>query len=325
MRMTPPAPDALRAHNPNFPNFDTAVPINGYRWWYLDALSRDGDLGLTIIVFIGSVFSPYYAAKRRHAPTPAENHCAFNVALYGSRGRRWAMTERGPDSLGRERDWLRIGKSHMEASDGLITFHINEWASPLPRQVLGTVRVRQTAQTNGAFSLGANESHCWWPISPKVEVEVDMILPDLTWRGEGYFDTNWGNEPLEAGFERWCWGRAARPQDSIIHYDVVRRNGDERSLLLHIDNAGGIHQQPSAAPADLPATRIWRINRETRSDNRAARLLRTLEDTPFYSRSLIETSLLGSQVVAFHESLSLERFSRRWVQNLLPFRMPRMP
>ena len=47
------------------PRFDRPVPPNGYLWWYLDALSDDGRHGFTIIAFVGSVFSPYYAAARR--------------------------------------------------------------------------------------------------------------------------------------------------------------------------------------------------------------------------------------------------------------------
>ena len=49
----------------------------------------------------------------------------------------------------------------------------------------------------------------------------------------------------------------------------------------------------------------------------------TLEDTPFYSRSVIETGLFGEQVTAVHESLSLDRFQAPWVQAMLPFRIPR--
>jgi carotenoid 1,2-hydratase len=49
----------------------------------------------------------------------------------------------------------------------------------------------------------------------------------------------------------------------------------------------------------------------------------TLEDAPFYSRSLLQTQLLGSPATAIHESLDLDRFASRWVQCLLPFRMPR--
>ena len=48
--------------------FDQPVVRNGYAWWYIDALSDDGKQGLTIIAFIGSVFSPYYAWARRRGP-----------------------------------------------------------------------------------------------------------------------------------------------------------------------------------------------------------------------------------------------------------------
>ena len=51
--------------------------------------------------------------------------------------------------------------------------------------------------------------------------------------------------------------------------------------------------------------------------------LRSLEDGPFYARSLIESTLLGERVHGVHESLSLDRFAAPWVQALLPFRMPR--
>ena len=42
-------------------SFDQPVAPGGYAWWYVDALSDDGRHGLTIIAFVGSVFSPYYA------------------------------------------------------------------------------------------------------------------------------------------------------------------------------------------------------------------------------------------------------------------------
>lgn len=54
-----------------------------------------------------------------------------------------------------------------------------------------------------------------------------------------------------------------------------------------------------------------------------ARVLRTLEDGPFYARSLVGATWLGEPVQALHESLSLRRFSAPWVQAMLPFRMPR--
>jgi carotenoid 1,2-hydratase len=75
--------------------------------------------------------------------------------------------------------------------------------------------------------------------------------------------------------------------------------------------------------ARLPDTR-WRIRRETRADRGANVLIRqTLEDGPFYARSLLSTRIFGETAEAVHESLSLDRFATGWVRMLLPFRMPR--
>jgi carotenoid 1,2-hydratase len=74
---------------------------------------------------------------------------------------------------------------------------------------------------------------------------------------------------------------------------------------------------------DLPAT-AWRIARRTRADaGTTPRVVQTLEDAPFYSRTWLETQLLGETAPAIHESLDLDRFDAGWVQCLLPFRMPR--
>ena len=42
--------------------FAQPVPDSGYRWWYVDGFSECGRFGVTVIAFIGSVFSPYYFA-----------------------------------------------------------------------------------------------------------------------------------------------------------------------------------------------------------------------------------------------------------------------
>ena len=53
-------------------------------------------------------------------------------------------------------------------------------------------------------------------------------------------------------------------------------------------------------------------------------MLRTLEDTPFYARSLIEMADgRGQRVPAVHETLDVPRLVSPLVQAMLPFRMPR--
>ena len=70
------------------PRFDAAVPPGGYAWWYVDALSDDGRHGLTIIAFIGSVFSPYYACARRRG----DGRSATTIARSTSRSTASAAT-----------------------------------------------------------------------------------------------------------------------------------------------------------------------------------------------------------------------------------------
>lgn len=66
----------------------------------------------------------------------------------------------------------------------------------------------------------------------------------------------------------------------------------------------------------------WRVARSVRSDG-AAKIVKTLEDAPFYARSVLSAKLLGKPVTLIHESLSLDRFKMPLVQAMLPFRMPR--
>ena len=93
------------------PDFARVVHANGYAWWYIDALSDDGQSGITIIAFIGSVFSPYYAFARRKGVADPLNHCAVNVAIYRKAANRWTMTERPRGAVSRTTNSFTVGPS----------------------------------------------------------------------------------------------------------------------------------------------------------------------------------------------------------------------
>lgn len=303
------------------PAFDQDVPPGGYAWWYLDAISHDGRYGLTLIAFIGSVFSPYYAWARARGRGDPLSHCAINVALYGPRG-RWSMTERGRTSVTRDRESLTIGPSRLHWTGESLDVELNEWAVPLPRRVRGRIRVHPRVFNGEPIELDPDGRHRWTPVLPAAEVEVRLQQPGIQWSGSGYLDHNCGAEPLEQGFENWFWARAATSQGPVVLYDAQCRSGDSRSLALHFDADGKVRKLPTPMPANLPRSR-WGVDRPARSDDGHAHLKASWEDTPFYCRSLVTTRLLGERVTAVHESLSLRRFSAPWVQLMLPFRMPR--
>jgi carotenoid 1,2-hydratase len=273
------------------------------------------------------VFSPYYAWARSrdpdHRADPA-HYCALNVALYGSGGKRWAMTERGRRSLRRSAGALEIGRSALEWDGQALTVRIDEITAPLPSRILGTVRLHPAAVTGHVFALDDDRLHRWTPIAPVARVEVALERPASRWTGDGYFDSNGGDAPLEDAFRRWDWSRARlRGGDTAVLYDVSRRQGVDLGLALRFDTSGAVEPFDPPPAVALPNTG-WRVARGTRTEAGAtATVLQTLEDAPFYARSLVAGQLLGEPVHAVHESLSLDRFRARWVQVLLPFRMPR--
>ena len=301
--------------------FDLIVRPNGYAWWYFDAESDDGAHALTLIAFIGSVFSPYYAWSERRSPI---DHCALNVALYGRRA-RWAMTERSSRRVDIARDRFAIGASSLSWTEDGLTITIDERGAPFPSPIRGVVKVRPSALTARTFHIDSEGRHRWRPLSPRAAFEVTMQNPSLSWTGEGYFDSNDGDEPLEDAFTSWNWARLnASGAAPLILYDTAPRRGDPRRLAVEIGKDGAIVERPPAPAAQLPATPIFKMKRIAGADAGAqARIIRNLEDAPFYSRSIIETTIAGVRRRGFHESLSGDRLQSPIVRAMLPFRMPR--
>jgi carotenoid 1,2-hydratase len=303
------------------PRFDDPVAQNGYAWWYVDALSDDGESGITIIAFIGSVFSPYYAFARRKGPADPLNHCTINVAIYRKGAKRWAMTERPRGAVFRTADSFTVGPSNLAWDGTSLTIRLDEISTPIPGRIRGVVRVVPVAITPQAFVLNDHGRHWWWPIAPLARVEVALDHPNLHWQGDGYFDTNSGDAPLEHDFADWQWARGVTRDGAAILYEARRRDGGRTDLAMTFDRQGRMQAFEPPALVELKRTG-WRIERSVRSDH-AAHVVKTLEDSPFYARSVVSAKLLGEPVTLMHESLSLDRFGMPIVQAMLPFRMPR--
>jgi carotenoid 1,2-hydratase len=302
------------------PCFDQEVVPGGYAWWYVDAISDDGRHGLTVIAFVGSVFSPYYAWAGRRDPL---DHCAFNVALYGPRASLWSMTERRRSAVTRSRDTLAIGRTTASWEHGALVLNIHERATPFPRRIRGQIAIHPEAINPLPFVLEERGRHWWRPLAPRACVTFEMREPALRWQGSGYIDQNAGAEPIEQAFSQWTWSRAATRDGAAILYDAVRRREPPLSLALAFDRNANFEERPSPPLARLPGTR-WRLARTTRADEGRASAVHSFEDTPFYSRSLVAHELFGEPLESMHESLSLDRFANPLVRLMLPFRMPRL-
>ena len=269
------------------------------------------------------MFSPYYAAARRLGWNDPENFCAVNVALYEPRRKFWSLTERTRRDLRRDSETLAIGPSRLTCDGATLKIDVNELTVPVPHRIRGTVVITPAVTNPTTIALDEAGRHRWRPIAPEARVSVELEQPRVRWSGTAYLDTNSGDEPLENAFKDWDWSRAHTASGTTITYDVTRRNGSRRSLGRSFDASGRMHEADLPAAQALPST-YWRVARFVRCDPaRSPRVVRTLEDTPFYSRSVVETHIDGQPQTAIHESLSLDRVANPIVRCMLPFRMPR--
>ncbi|MEO1273996.1 MAG: hypothetical protein AAFV96_00965, partial [Pseudomonadota bacterium] len=101
-------------------------------------MSEDGTRGITVIAFIGSVFSPYYYWQERAEP---ENHVAVNVCLYGKGAGRWSMSERRADALSRTAAGIAIGPSALSWENDGLRVRIEERAVPHLTRLRGRIRI----------------------------------------------------------------------------------------------------------------------------------------------------------------------------------------
>ncbi|MBV9748857.1 MAG: carotenoid 1,2-hydratase [Acetobacteraceae bacterium] len=268
------------------------------------------------------MFSPYYAWARRRGRGDPLRHCAVNVALYGRGISRWAMTERDAEAVDRGPRHLSIGRSAMAWQDAGLRVQIDELAVPLLRRVRGHVRLWPARVERGEWALDPTGRHRWCPIAPRARAEIVLERPAARWSGDAYLDCNVGDQPLEADFRHWDWSRASVPAGTIISYDVMRRDATPERIALLCRRDGIEPIAPSPVMA-LSRTQ-WRIARSAPADpGHAPTAIATLEDTPFYARSIVATRLHGHSARAMHETLSLTRFRSPLVQAMLPFRMPR--
>ncbi len=265
------------------------------------------------------MFSPYYAWTGRRDPL---NHCALNVALYGKSGHRWAMTERRKEHISRSANEFVLRRSALDWDGARLRVQIDEPTVPFFGRIKGTVTLHPSPLTQQAFVLDHNNRHAWWPLSPVSRVEVALEKPSLRWSGAAYLDMNTGTEPLEAGFRYWDWSRASMGNETAVLYDVTMRDRSRRSLALVFDENGAVREISVPPSVRLPRTG-WTMPRSTQSEDGAAEVIKTLEDSPFYARSLVSSKLLGQHVTAMHESLHLDRFRSPIIQSMLPYRMPR--
>ncbi len=275
---------------------------------------------------MGSVFSPYYYwAQQKTKNADPENHCCINVALYGKGIRRWTMTERGKRHMSRSATHFQVGPSYLRWHGDHLELNLREVSVPIPQSVRGVVRVYPERLFNFVTPLDDHKIHHWGPLAPSARVEVELEQPNSKWKGHAYLDSNEGQALMAGAFHEWDWSRAQLKDGSTaVLYDIRQMQGPERLLAVRFKTDGSV-EPFNAPPRQALPKALWRVGRSIRSDaNVKAQVMHTLEDTPFYIRSVLKSGLLGQEVVSFHETLNVPKLDRTITRLMLPWRMPRV-
>lgn len=286
----------------------------------MDGVSDDGTQAVSVIGFIGSVFSPWYAWSGRKSP---ENHCCINVATYG-RGGRFTMTDRGRTALRQAPDSFTVGPSSMHWTGSELVIEVDEISSlPLVSRVRGTITVTPEALTDVELPLTPTGTHVWRPFAPISRIRVDLEAEGWQWEGHGYFDANFGTRALEQDFSTWTWARLPTSNGALCIYDAQRRNGSNLAAAIAFDRTGQARTATAPPPAPMPRS-LWALRRSVRADQGTKpRQVKPMLDAPFYNRSVIETTIDGERLCGVHEALDLNRFRNPVIQSMLAVRVPR--
>ena len=87
-------------------------------------------------------------------------------------------------------------------------------------------------------------------------------------------------------------------------------------------DASGLEERDAdeLTPVPLPST-LFRLHPTVRLDAGGLHSSKTMQDAPFYTRTLVSGQARGEQVTGVHEWLDLQRFANPWVQRMIPYRM----
>ena len=238
---------------------------------------------------------------------PHNNYADTYAILYDGKG---TMTFGGASVVSES-----AGRTVVTVTDSA-GFFVLRITSTDSRDYLRNIRVVKTSQERN-FLRGAIFNPVWL-----AKLAPFGVIRFMDWmRTNDSSAGTWGSRPLESTFDTWFWSRATSSEGAHIIYDKTLLDGSRSGFAIDIDHHGAIRDRALPPETELGKS-FWRMQRPARLDGPKGRVT-LLEDSPFYTRSLVETQIGVEPVTAFHESLSLTRFKTPWMQMMLPFRMPR--
>ncbi|GAB5408975.1 MAG: hypothetical protein BalsKO_13400 [Balneolaceae bacterium] len=209
-------------------HIDPDKPLNGYEWWYFDALSTDKNWGIVVIFYHGNPFSPKYILAEKGSP---DQFPAISISVYRKgKPEFYSFLE------------YEEGRFHWDAEEqtgsiGSNFFKRIEVNGKLEYELLLTQTLESGHSINAKLKFNSKissedlidhnsrrDKHFWNLIQPQALVSGSIILKgkrdshNISFSGTGYHDHNTGYEPMKESFKEWYWGRFHFKESTLIYY-----------------------------------------------------------------------------------------------------------
>ncbi|KAJ6600362.1 hypothetical protein DFH09DRAFT_1128111 [Mycena vulgaris] len=244
-------------------------PINGsaFDWWYFDVVSTDpAILSSVVVTFFTSSQPAFPLLDPSDSITVARIWVSFpNGTLWSavSNGDGATVIATGDTSSG---TWHGTGFSWVgtPASGYLIVIDAPEVG------VTGTISFRSVAPAHypcgpaeGGQTMEVGPNIGWANAVPDAASTVNLKVGDtrLAFKGTGYHDKNWSDQPFTTHVASWYWGHGRIGNFSIVWFDFLDLTGKEfvsayaskdDTIIAASCTSGSIKVRPTGQNATYP-------------------------------------------------------------------------
>lgn len=217
-----------------------------YQWWYFDGISDYGDYTFVVIIFSSFPFSVEYLRKLLNGEEKLNplDFAAVNFNLY-KEGKivNYFLNEYHSDKINitkknDEVHSIKIGLNSINFVDDSVNIKIRG-SEKWKKRVINAefdFKINTNPKTFDNLKNGQQHvDHFWTPaginssFSAKIKIRrsEDQFSPrkKILFDGSGYYDRNWGTEPMYENILDWKWGRFVKKDLSLVFFDITYKNG----------------------------------------------------------------------------------------------------
>lgn len=305
-----------------------------YEWWYVDALSDDGQWGVVFIVFRGMPMSPSYLRN------PEDMNAGCAVSIY-HRGTRIAFSFTEQPLTQASYDELRVDVHMKGASLSIDEQGVLHAVAHVPCDADGrSIELHITGAVShghGTACVGSDlDLHAWILAQPRMRASIDLALyenraPVVREHIDAlaYHDHNMGRRAMHEDFCDWYWGRV-HTNDSTIVFLSTPNSCDAVQHVYEVDAHGTVspwsdisfdYQARAVSTMGLVCSKniVMRgVSLKHGPQLVECRNTVTCEDSPFYQRYVSEWVINGSSVaLGMSEYMNVARMNSSWIRPFL--------